>query len=258
MPEMQPNFGAVAETYARVRPGYPPQVFDDLVALTDIPQHGRILEIGPATGQATLPLALRGYDITGVELEESLVREARRLLADYANVELHVADFEAWPLSATPSDMVLAATAFHWIDPAIRYVKSAQALRSGGALAVIHSRHVAGGDQAFFDQAQAFYQAHMPGAGARPLPRAEELPPGTAGVRASGLFDEPEVRRYLWHETYTARQYTDLLSTYSDHIALPEESRRALFECIAALIDGRHGGSMRKQYLTELVVARKR
>ena len=58
------NFGQVAELYARVRPGYLPRVFDDLVTLTGLPEGGRILEIGPATGQATVPLAERGYHIT--------------------------------------------------------------------------------------------------------------------------------------------------------------------------------------------------
>ena len=67
-----PNFGSVAETYARVRPGYPPAVFDDLLALTGLADGASVLEIGAATGQATLPLAQRGYRVTAIEPDEAL------------------------------------------------------------------------------------------------------------------------------------------------------------------------------------------
>ena len=58
-----------------------------------------------------------------------------------------------------PFDVVLAATAFHWIDPAVRVVKAAEALRPGGALATV-ATHVAGGrDDAFFAEVQACCEA---------------------------------------------------------------------------------------------------
>jgi SAM-dependent methyltransferase len=252
------NFGEVAALYARVRPGYLPEVFDELVTLSGMPAGGRILEIGPATGQATLPLVQRGYQVVGIEPEPTLIAEARRLLADYPGVEFHASRFEDWPLPKQPFDAVIAATAFHWIDPAVRYVKAAAALKPGGALAVVNTHHVAGGTQAFFDAAQRCYARHMVGAkGDLRLPAAEAVPPDTAGVIASRLFIEPEVRTYPWHASYTAEQYVDLLSTYSDHIAMLPDDRARFFECISDLIDARFDGAIRKQYMTELVVARK-
>jgi SAM-dependent methyltransferase len=254
-----PNFGSVAETYARLRPGYPPAVFDDLVALTSLPDGASILEIGPATGQATLPLAQRGYRVTGVDSDAALVAEARRSLTDYANVELHVSRFEDWPLPPEPFDLVLSATAFHWIDPAVRYVKTASALRRGGALAVIDTYHVKGGTEAFFQDVQSCYNSFMPAdSPPRELRDADAIAPGTSPYEVSGLFTAVESRRYVWQQTYTARVYADLLSTYSDHIALPDDTRTALLDCIASLITERYGGSIEKQYLTELIVAPKR
>jgi hypothetical protein len=84
------------------------------------------------------------------------------------------------------------------------------------------------------------------------------VPPDTAGVVASGLFLEPERRTYVWQASYTAGEYHDLLRTYSNHIAMAPDERGRLFDCMRELIDGRFGGSIRKQYMTELVVARKR
>ena len=45
-----------------------------------LPEGARILEIGCGTGQATLPLARRGYSILCVELGEGLAAAARRIL----------------------------------------------------------------------------------------------------------------------------------------------------------------------------------
>ena len=254
-----PNFGSVAETYARLRPGYPPAVFDDLVTLSGIPDDGSILEIGPATGQATLPLARRGYRITAVDSDEALVAEARRGLADFPDVDLHVSRFEDWPLPPQPFDLVLSATAFHWIDPAVRYVKAASALKRGGSLAVIHTYHVKGGTDGFFDDVQSCYDEFMPAdAPPRELRDAAAIAPSTTAYEVSGLFTATDSRRYVWSQSYTTPVYTELLSTYSDHIALSEDKRTALLNCVASLIDTRYEGNISKQHLTELVVAHKR
>ena len=253
-----PDYSAVAETYARLRPGYPPEVFDDIVALTELPEGASILEIGPATGQATLPLAERGYRVTGVEADPMLAGQARRSMMSFPDVQFHVSRFEDWRLPPEPFDLVLSASAFHWIDPAVRFVKSASALKRGGHIAVINTYHVRGGTEGFFDEVQSCYRQHMPDAPTRELRSADAIAPSTGAYEASGLFTAPQARRYTWQQTYSARVYTDLLSTYPDHMALTNETRTALLDCIASLIVDRYGGSVTRQYLTELVIARKR
>ena len=135
------TFDQDAGLYDRARPGYPPALFDDLAELTGVGAGSRVLEIGPGTGQATLPLAERGCQIMAVELGPDLAAVARRKLARFPGVEIVTAAFEDWPLPAVPFDLVLAATAFHWIDPAARVVKAADALRPGGWLATITTHH---------------------------------------------------------------------------------------------------------------------
>src|SRR5215210_5494927 len=58
---LRTTFDEAASLYDEVRPGYPEDLFDDIVSLSGIPSGGRILEIGCGTGQATVPFALRGY-----------------------------------------------------------------------------------------------------------------------------------------------------------------------------------------------------
>ena len=54
-------FNDVPEVYARVRPTYPDDFFEDLVAIAGMNQESSILEVGCGTGQATRSLAALGF-----------------------------------------------------------------------------------------------------------------------------------------------------------------------------------------------------
>ncbi len=140
----------------------------------------------------------RGVTIVAVESGPELAAVARRNLAGVSGVEVHVGRFEEWELPAEPFDLVVAATAFHWIDPNVRLRKAAAALRNGGALAVISTHHVAGGDQAFFDEVQRCYERFMPGTEPdQRLLAAETVTEESWGTGSSSHFEMPVFRRYL-------------------------------------------------------------
>src|SRR5437660_10369184 len=92
------TFDEAPELYDRVRPGYPPALFADLALLADLVPGARLLEIGCGTGQATEPLAERGYAIVAVELGLGGAAGARRRVAAFPSVSVAVAPFEHWPL----------------------------------------------------------------------------------------------------------------------------------------------------------------
>jgi SAM-dependent methyltransferase len=253
------TFDAAAERYDRARPGYPGTMFDDLAARAALGPGARVLELGAGTGKATVPLAQRGYAVVAIELGERLAAVARRNLAAYPQAEVVCAAFEDWPLPPAPFDAVVAATAFAWIDPAVRVTRSAAALRPGGSLATVGTHHVAGGTEAFFEEVQACYERWDPATppGLRLAP-PEAIPQDSAELDASGLFEPAQFRRYLWVAGYSTAAYVDLLLTYSGHLALPEAARAGLLADIARLIDTRYGGRIEKRYLTELRLARRR
>src|ERR671917_2255842 len=95
---LRTTFDEAASLYDEVRPGYPGELFDDVVSLSGIPAGGRILEIGCGTGQATVPFARRGYRILCVELGENLAAVARKNLAGFPLVEERTGDFESYPV----------------------------------------------------------------------------------------------------------------------------------------------------------------
>ncbi|WNI15314.1 class I SAM-dependent methyltransferase [Actinacidiphila sp. ITFR-21] len=255
------TFDEDAELYDRARPGYPPRLYDDLAELAGARPGSRVLEVGCGTGQATVPLADRGCRITAVEAGPHMAAVARRKLADFPAVEVVTAAFEDWPLPAEPFDTVLAATAFHWIDPAVRASKAADALRPGGALAVVRTQHVRGGTEEFFIEVQRCYERFDPETppGLRP-PAADDVSNADHAeeVARSGRFGPTVFRRYERDLTYTTPEYLDLLRTYSGHRALPEAARRGLLAAIADLIDGRHDGRVTRRYLIELGVSHRR
>ena len=251
------TFNEDAERYDRARPRYPAEMFDDLAAAGVAPG-ARVLEIGCGTGQATLPLAERGYRVVAVELGSAMADVARRNLAGFDSVEVVTAAFEDWPLPGQPFDMVFSATAFHWIDPAVRVEKSAEALRLGGVIATVTTHHIAGGTAAFFAEVQGCYERFD---SATPpnlrLQAAREIPEDDHELTASARFGSATFHRYEWDATYLTSEYLDLLLTYSGHRVLPAAHQSGLLGCIARLIDLNHGGHVAKRYLTELRLAQR-
>jgi SAM-dependent methyltransferase len=253
---LRETFNEAAQLYDRARPRYPRALVDELARAADLGPAGRVLEIGPGTGQLTVPLAEFGCRITAVELGDAMAGVARQRLRGFPRVDVQVAEFESWELPGEPFDLVVSATAFHWIDPAVRMVKAARALRPGGHLALVVTEHVAGGTEEFFALAQSCYERWDPATppGLR-LQQASEIPSAAGELDDSPHFDQVVATRHTQDITYTTDQYVDVLLTYSGHRALNETARRGLLTCLRQLIDTRYGGSITKRYLHELIVA---
>jgi SAM-dependent methyltransferase len=191
--ELRRTFDSAAACYHRARPDYPTALYDELERAAGLRPGDRLLEVGCGTGKATIPLARRGYRIMCVELGRALAAEARRNLAGFPDVRVVHADFEGWePATAASFELVFAATAWHWIDPGIRYRKAARWLRAGGHLAFWSAVHVfpEGGDP-FFREIQPVYdqigEGLPPGAAG---PQPDELADERPEIEASGLFEE--------------------------------------------------------------------
>jgi SAM-dependent methyltransferase len=254
---LRTTFGTVADLYDRARPTYPGAVYDDLAEAGGIQPGGRILELGPGTGKATIELARRGYEVVAVELSPDLAAVARRNLEAYPRAEVVTADFETWEGRPGSFDAVVAFTSFHWLDPDVRFARAAGLLRERGALGVIQTNHVLPGEggDSFWEEIQDVYDEVVPHPDNRPPPLPEEIRGPTAEVVASGLFDDVVERRHLWTQAY-GPEYVEVLGTYSSNIALPAEQREELFRRIAERIEARPGGRVTKHYLATLTVGR--
>jgi SAM-dependent methyltransferase len=249
------SFDAAARLYDEFRPGYPEPLFDDLVELSGIPKCGRILEIGPGTGQATLPLARRGFSILGLELGASMARLCRKNLRGFPNVEIRNVAFEDWKPEAEAFDMVLAATAFHWIPYKLAYSRCDRTLKPHGSLALLWNFVDIPDNKLYRDLQEAYHRiAPRMHLSAPPESRIERQ---RMKIVSSGLFGPVTVRRYPWQSEYTADRYIGLLKTMSDHAILAPKVRRDVFRAIRKLIAD-HGGSFIRPVVAVLFLAPKR
>jgi SAM-dependent methyltransferase len=151
------SFDRAAADYDRYRSRYPGDVVASVIRDAGIQAGTRVLEIGCGTGQLSVPIADRGAELVAVELGGNLARFARTNLSPYPNARVEVSAFEDWPLPSEPFDAVVSANAFHWVDPDVRFSKSALALVPGGTLTIGHAHHVRGGTPGFFEDTQPFY-----------------------------------------------------------------------------------------------------
>lgn len=258
--ELRRIFDGVADVYDGARPDYPSDLYRDLIELCGIGREAELLEIGCGSGKATGPLANRGFRIVGIEIGERLATVARRKLSAYPQVDLVTSSFEDWKSGGRKFDLVYAATSWHWIDPAIRYIKAASLLKPGGHLAFWSATHAfPAGFDPFFTEIQAVYEAIGESYEDKwPPPQPEEIPDKTAEIEASGLFDVVGVRRYVWAQTYTGEEYIGLLETFSGHRAMDKERRRLLYREIRERIGRRADGEVMRHWRSILHVARLR
>jgi SAM-dependent methyltransferase len=282
---LKTTFNENAELYDRARPTYPAQLFDDLVALADLESGATLLEIGCGTGQATIPMAKRGFRIVCVELGENLAAIARRNLSPYPGVRIITSPFEAWdaggdggaehgyPARPTSNsgraernvvaerfDLVYASQAWHWLDPDVSYPKAAALLGPDGMLAINDVEHAfpADADRFFFDIQEAYRAISEEYPDEEwPPPLPEDVPDMREEIEASGLFGDFQSRRYVWELMYTADEYIDLMNTFSGHIAMEPEKREFLYRNVRERIEARADPRVRRHWLAILNVARK-
>ena len=153
-------FDLVAEQYDRARPTYPAALFDDIVALSGVPDGGRVLEIGCGTGQATRPMAERGYRITAIELGRTS-RPLRGGIWRRWGVDVQVGAFEEWTAPTEPFDLVMCVSAFHWLDHAVALPKIARDPAAGRGAGVHDGRARRGRDVAVLHRrAGVLHEAH--------------------------------------------------------------------------------------------------
>ena len=254
-------FGEVAELYDRARAGYPAELVDDVLRFTGIDvERLRALEVGAGTGKATVAFAARGIEILALEPHPEMAAVAVRNCRPFPRARIAPQTFEEWPLETDAFGLVFAAQSFHWVDPAVRWVKAAQALQTGGTLALM-GHQVRWRGEELRDELEDVYQhlapdllAHNPG-----FPGLRERDDAGLGdeITASGWFGAVTPRTYVWSAQLSADSFLNLLATQSDHRLLAGTTRARLFDGLRGVIAA-HGGEVTVPNITTLTLARRR
>ena len=259
--DMRLSFDQVPEVYDRARPSYPEQAFTDLFAYLGqevSARHPAIVEVGPATGQATKALLDHGAEVTAVELGPNLAAFLQDKIDEHSHLTVVNSAFENVELPLASFDVILAATAYKWLDPATRIQKAVSLLRPSGVLATLSTIQIESStDRGFFDRTYPIYQKYRPDEPETFAQTEEEAaPPEYAEFLASDLLRDVELHPFRWDQTYTTDSYEDLLRSYSDMQMMEKQARDALIGELRHVIDNEFGGTVVRPLVMALTVGR--
>lgn len=242
------------------RPGYPSQVFDVLAQRCGLGSGSRVLEIGPGTGQATVPMLDLGAAVTAVEPGAELARLLTERCAGRA-LEVVVGPFETVELPDASFDLVAAATSFHWVDPTVGIERSARCLRDDGWIALWWTIW---GDP---DRWDPFHDAlvpilrvkapHLIEAEAGASAYISDIAPRVAEIDVTGMFGPVEEESILWDGTHDPLALRAMFATFSPWIALPEPLRSEMLDDVARVAREDFDGTVTRPYRTVLYTARR-
>jgi SAM-dependent methyltransferase len=253
---MAESFGVDAERYDRARPRYPDAIVEWVVSGSPGPD---LLDVGTGTGIAARQFLAAGCRVHGVEPDARMADFARR-----AGFEVDKSTFEAWDPAGRDFDAVVAAMAWHWVDPFAGAAKAAQVLRPGGLLAVFWN--AADTPPEITAAFAEVYARVLPGSFAARAYRttksavetyAPALTKSADGMRAADAFGEPAQWRFDWDQHYTRDEWLDLTPTNGAHTRLAPDDLAAVLDGLGTVIDA-HGGGFTVRYTTMGVAATRR
>ena len=199
--------------------------------------------------------------MTASSLARKMATIACDKLSAFPKANIICADFETISLPRETYDLLLSATAFHWINPAIRFQKARDLLVPGGALALFwHRPTLTDLSRPYLEPLQRAYERVAP-----ELARDFSPPPQPEDVRteydelisASGLFDDFAVQKHYVATEYSAAAYIDLLATFSDNRSLEARQRKQLLAGFETLINSKFGGKIMRETVALLYLARR-
>ena len=233
-------YDSVAIAYQWARPSYSQEMIDQALMQTCFrdcaPQDFSLLEIGCGPAKATIDFAKYGINIIAMDPSPAACQVACEVCGAYEHVEIVESTFEDYELGAQAGsfDVVLAATSFHWIDPAIAVRKAAQALKPDGSLILLWATPPQP-SKAVSDALQPIFEKHHQQKLGQDLyeSRAQyqknfEL--FADKIYQAGFFARTPLDMDTIHGRYGIEQYLALLSTLSGYIQLPSAQRTALLQ----------------------------
>lgn len=255
------TFDTVASTYEKVRPGYCDDLYQKIFDYSPLYQSSKIVEIGIGGGQATLPFLHFGCSLTAIEYGKSLSLICREKFKDFSKFNVIASKFEDLELAKNEYDLVYSASVFHWISEEIGYPKVFAILKEGGTFARFANHpYRCKNEPQLSDEIdkiyEKYYYKYYNIAPKKPTEYKEEDAKERAQIAIKYGFQDIQYEVYERIRTFQAKEYIELLSTYSDHIAIKEDIRKDFFHQIEDVIL-EHGGSINLYDTIDLQLARK-
>lgn len=252
-------FSPVAQAYDKVRPRYPREFVNRIVEVVALSSNSKVLEVGCGPGTATTEFARTGCSINCLEPNPDFYLLAQKNCRSFKKVRINNISFEEWPIVTAAYDVILSASAFHWIPAAVGFRKAADALHQDGYLALLWNKEL----QPSFNVYKAFsetYERHAPQLNCYENEETQENVIKEIGLWASkcGRFKEIKSERVRIEVIYTSKDYLMLLDSYSPYLSLDSFIKRGLFRELDDRIINELGGTITLSYLSAFYIFTKR
>jgi ubiquinone/menaquinone biosynthesis C-methylase UbiE len=225
-------FDKVADLYAATRSGYPPEIVEFAIRTAGLVPGSAVLEVGCGTGQLTASLVGRGFEVTALDIGPALVAAAQRALGTSA-ARFLVSSFEDFAGSEGSFDLVVCATAFHWIDPDVRFSKAARLLRPGGWLALLGT-----GERYDDPVGSALRQLWIARSDDRGAWARQPQLTDADSVNGSGLFEPAVVQTHERRRSLSASGVAGIENTRATMLSWPTEEREQFNAELRELLAG--------------------
>ncbi len=142
------NWGRTSGDYAQWRPDYPAEFYERLVEQgVGIPGQ-RIVDLGTGVGFLALNFARRGANVSGVDVAEGQIRQARDTASgEGLEIDFRVAAAEETGLPGATFDVVTASQCWLYFDCERAIAEVHRLLRPGGVLMLCHFSWLAREDE---------------------------------------------------------------------------------------------------------------
>jgi SAM-dependent methyltransferase len=237
------TFDKLASTYEEARPGYATEVYSCINSFKTFSPTSRILEVGAGSGIATKEIADYWHSkIIALEPGHNLCILANKNLINSHNVEILETTFEDYNNSATQFDALFSATAFHWIDPTIKYQKADKLLKDDGLL-ILYWNNYSICEEKLGKTIEDLYEKYGMKTSNKTVEerQTENIEKRKAEIEDSGLFHIMSHKIFKNQIPYSTMRYQSLLKTFSDHSKSKVPNIDSFFDEVGKVIDENNG-----------------
>lgn len=207
-----------AQEYDAVRPRYPQQAVEDILALAAAaadPRHDaqpRIVDLGAGTGILSRQLLQAGARVHAVEPSAAMTQVLSHAAGAWnEQLTITLARAEETGLPRGQADVAVAAQAWHWFDAEAVQTEIASLLAPGGALALIWN---------YLDTADPTVHRLT-----RIMRAGDTYRPGWRPTLDEQVFTPLRTTEYRWTRTLTAAELFRYATTLSSWLSAAEDER---------------------------------
>jgi SAM-dependent methyltransferase len=137
------RFQTAAEHYVRGRLDYPPELIEQVVSLTGLRDHHRVLDLGCGPGFLAVAFAPYAREVVGLDPEPAMLEQAVRYAAQ-RNAAVKFEQGSSYELGGQQGgfQLVTMGRSFHWMDRAATLDTLAGMVAENGAVALFGDSHL--------------------------------------------------------------------------------------------------------------------